>query len=106
MLVSVLGGKVYRVSIYLLGLTGAIALFVPKQSLRFSMSTSYENSEINLLHALWIEFQQKEDEQKFRSRCCHLQKAQRMLVYSGYIWEANQVTATHAVGSRDRAVLP
>jgi hypothetical protein len=30
---------------YLLGLAGAIALFAPKQALRFSMNTSYENSE-------------------------------------------------------------
>jgi hypothetical protein len=45
MLVSVLGGTVYRVSMYLLGLSGAIALFVPKQALRFSMNISYESSE-------------------------------------------------------------
>ena len=45
MFVSVLGGTVYRVSMYLLGLAGAIALFAPKQALRFSMNTSYENSE-------------------------------------------------------------
>ena len=41
--VSVLGGTVYRVSMYVLGLAGAIALFVPKQALRFSMNIAYEN---------------------------------------------------------------
>ncbi|MFC6987763.1 hypothetical protein ACFQJD_01610 [Haloplanus sp. GCM10025708] len=43
--VSVLGGAVYRVSMYVLGLAGAIALFVPKQALRFSMNIAYENPE-------------------------------------------------------------
>lgn len=43
--VSVLGGTVYRVSMYVLGLAGAIALFVPKQALRFSMNIAYENPE-------------------------------------------------------------
>lgn len=43
--VSLLGGRLYRVSMYVLGLAGAIALFVPKQALRFSMNISYENPE-------------------------------------------------------------
>jgi len=43
--VSLLGGTVYRVSMYVLGLAGAVALFVPKQALRFSMNIAYENSE-------------------------------------------------------------
>ncbi|MFB1063065.1 hypothetical protein [Natrinema sp. H-ect4] len=43
--VSVLGGTAYRVSMYVLGLAGAIALFVPKRALQFSMNISYENPE-------------------------------------------------------------
>jgi hypothetical protein len=43
--VSVLGGTVYRVSMYVLGLAGAIALFVPKRALRLSMNIAYENPE-------------------------------------------------------------
>jgi hypothetical protein len=43
--VSGLGGTVYRVSMYVLGLAGAIALFVPEWTLRFSMNIAYENPE-------------------------------------------------------------
>jgi hypothetical protein len=44
-IVSLLGGTAYRVSMYVLGLAGAIALFVPKQALRFSMNIFYEHAE-------------------------------------------------------------
>jgi hypothetical protein len=44
-LVSVLGGRAYRVSMYVLGMAGVTALLVPKQALRFSMTYSYEHPE-------------------------------------------------------------
>jgi hypothetical protein len=44
-LISVIGGKTYDASMYALGLAGAIALFVPKQALRFSMNYSYDRPE-------------------------------------------------------------
>lgn len=45
LLVSVLGGKVYRTSLYLLGLAGAVALFFPRRALRISANYSYEEPE-------------------------------------------------------------
>lgn len=44
-LVSVLGGRAYRASMYALGLAGTIALVVPKQALRFSETYAYERPE-------------------------------------------------------------
>ncbi|MDJ1434244.1 hypothetical protein [Halostagnicola sp. A-GB9-2] len=44
-LVSVFGGKVYRMSLYLLGLAGAVALFFPRRALRISANYSYEEPE-------------------------------------------------------------
>lgn len=44
-LVSILGGRAYKASMYVLGLAGAIALVVPKQALRFSEAYAYEQPE-------------------------------------------------------------
>lgn len=44
-LISVIGGKTYDASMYVLGLAGAVALFVPEQALRFSMNYSYDRPE-------------------------------------------------------------
>lgn len=43
--VSVVGGRVYNASMYVLGLAGTIALFIPEQALRFSMNHTYEQPE-------------------------------------------------------------
>lgn len=45
LLVSVVGGKAYIASMYVLGTAGAVALLVPKQALRFSENYAYEPPE-------------------------------------------------------------
>lgn len=43
--ISLVGGRAYRTLMCLLALAGAVALFVPKQTLRFNMNYSYERPE-------------------------------------------------------------
>ncbi|WP_458190399.1 hypothetical protein [Haladaptatus sp. NG-WS-4] len=45
LLVSIAGGKAYTASMYVLGIAGAVALFIPKQALKLSEDYAYERPE-------------------------------------------------------------
>ncbi|WP_254524005.1 hypothetical protein [Natrinema caseinilyticum] len=45
LLVSIAGGRAYTASMYVLGIAGAVALFIPKQALKLSENYAYERPE-------------------------------------------------------------